>query len=134
MVLLDTCAAIWLANGDPMSERSRKAISASQADPGVYVSPISAWEIETLVSRNRLQSTLAVEAWFARLLALPGMRLAPMPPELLIASAFLPGTPPRDPADRMIAATARGYGLAIVTRDSELIPYGKAGHVMVIAC
>jgi PIN domain nuclease of toxin-antitoxin system len=58
-VLLDTCAAIWLANGDPMSERSRKAISESQAGPGVYVSPISAWEIGTLVSRNRLQLTLA---------------------------------------------------------------------------
>lgn len=133
-VLLDTCVAIWLANGDPMSDRSRKAISASQAGPGVYVSPISAWEIGTLVSRNRLQLTLASEAWFARLLALPGMRLAPMPPELLIASAFLPGRPPRDPADRIIATTARAYNLAIVTRDSELIPYGTAGHVQVIAC
>jgi PIN domain nuclease of toxin-antitoxin system len=62
------------------------------------------------------------------------MRLAPMPPELLIASAFLPRTPPREPADRIIAATERAYEFAIVTRDSELIPCGNAGHVQAIAC
>ncbi|HME27387.1 MAG TPA: type II toxin-antitoxin system VapC family toxin [Acetobacteraceae bacterium] len=133
-VLLDTCAAIWLANGDPMSSESRAAIGMAQAGPGVFVSPISAWEIATLVARNRLQLALAPDAWFARLTALPGVRLAPMPPALLIASAFLPGRPPRDPADRIIAATARGHDLAIVTRDSELIPYGEAGHILTIAC
>jgi PIN domain nuclease of toxin-antitoxin system len=44
----------------------------------------------------------------------------------------LPGNPPRDPVDRIIAATARAYDLAIVTRDSELIPYGRAGHIVTI--
>jgi PIN domain nuclease of toxin-antitoxin system len=68
------------------------------------------------------------------LLALPGLRLAPMPPELLIASAFLPGSSPHDPADRMIAADARAYGLTVVTRDGDLIPYGDAGHVAILAC
>jgi PIN domain nuclease of toxin-antitoxin system len=133
-VLLDTCAAIWLTNGDPMLPQSRAAITSAQAGPGVFVSPISAWEIATLIARNRLQLALAPEAWFARLIELPGVRLAPIPPRLLIASAFLPGRPPRDPADRIIAATARAHDLAIVTRDSELIPYGEAGHVVTIAC
>jgi PIN domain nuclease of toxin-antitoxin system len=129
-VLLDTCAAIWLVNGDPMSAQSRAAIKAAQAGPGVFVSPISAWEAATLVARTRLQLALAPETWSARLIGLPGVRLAPMPPELLIASAFLPGRPPRDPADRIIAATARAHDPAIVTRDSELIPYGEAGHLL----
>jgi PIN domain nuclease of toxin-antitoxin system len=133
-VLLDTCAAIWLANGDPMSSQSRTAIAEAQADAGVFVSPITAWEVATLVARNRLLMTLAPEFWFDRLIDLPGIRLAPMPPRLLIASAFLPGRPPRDPADRIIAATARAHDLAIVTRDSELIPYGQAGYVVTIAC
>jgi len=57
-----------------------------------------------------------------------------MPPELLVASAFPPGTPPRDPADRIIAATARAYDLAIVTRDGELTLYAQAGHVVTIGC
>ena len=115
-----------------MSPLSRTAIAMAQRNASVYVSPIAAWEIGTLVARNRLQLSLAPETWFAALIELPGVRLAPMGPELLIASAFLPGNPPRDPADRIIAATARAYNLAIVTRDNVLIPYGRAGHIVTI--
>ena len=134
-VLLDTCAAIWLMDGAPMNQASLDAIRAAQrAHAGVFVSPISAWELATLVSRNRIQLNRPPEVWFDILLSLPGVRLAPMPPAVLIASAALPGVPPRDPADRIIAATARAQGHVIVTRDGELVPYGAAGHVAVIAC
>lgn len=132
-LLLDTCAAIWLMNGDPMSAVSRAAISAAlAAGAGVHVSPITAWEIAILVAKNCLQLTLAPEAWFDRLLALPGLAL--MPPRVLIASATLPGSPPKDPVDRIIAATGRAFGYAIVTRDGELIPYARHGHIDAVAC
>jgi len=77
---------------------------------------------------------MAPETWFEAMLTLPGIRLAPMPPRTLIASAFLPGRPPADPADRIIAATARAENLVIVTRDRELLSYGDEGHVRVLAC
>ncbi len=121
-------------NGDRMSAASREAISAAQAAGAVHVSPITAWEIATLAARGRLTMRLSPEAWFRAVLSQPGVALAPMPPDVLIASATLPGTPPRDPADRIIAATARTYGQAIVTRDGELVPYGQAGHIEVIEC
>lgn len=134
-LLLDTCAAIWLMNGDPISRSSRQAIAAAQADnAGIHISPISAWEIGNLVARNRLQLALAPDAWFEAVLALRGVRLAPMPPRVLIASATLPGSPPRDPADRIIAATAREFGYVVVTRDGELIPYARAGHIEAMGC
>jgi PIN domain nuclease of toxin-antitoxin system len=134
-VLLDTCAAIWLMDATPMSPDSLAAIRAAQrAHAGVFVSPISAWELATLAHRNRIQLNRPPEVWFETLLGLPGIRLAPMPPAVLIASATLPGQPPRDPADRIIAATARALGLAIITRDGELVPYGAAGHVTVVPC
>jgi len=134
-VLLDTCAAIWLMNGDPLSPASRKAIAAAQAgNVGVHVSPISAWEIATLVAKNRLQLTLSPDAWFDTLLALPDVRLAAMPPQVLIASATLPGVPPKDPADRIIAATGRAFGYIVITRDGALIPYAKAGHLEAVGC
>jgi PIN domain nuclease of toxin-antitoxin system len=131
---LDTCAAIWLMNGDPLSAPSREAITTAQITGRVYISPISAWEIAMLVARGRLVLTRAPTAWFAALLALPGIALAPMPPNVLMEVAALPGTPPRDPADRIIAATARAYGHAIITRDAALIAYAAARHVDVIAC
>jgi PIN domain nuclease of toxin-antitoxin system len=133
-LLLDTCAAIWLMNGDPLSPESLEAIAAAQREDAVAVSPITAWEIATLAARGRLALTLAPIAWFAALLRQKGVVLAPMPPEVLIASATLPGSPPRDPADRIIAATARQYGHVVVTRDGELLPYARARHLDAIAC
>ena len=133
-VLLDTCAAIWLMNGDPLSPASRTLIAEAQAGGLVHVSPISAWELATLAARGRIALSLSPGAWFAALIGLPGVGWAPMPPEVLMASATLPGSPPRDPADRIIAATARHFGYVVVTRDGELLPYGQAGHMMVVGC
>jgi PIN domain nuclease of toxin-antitoxin system len=134
-VLLDTCAAIWLMNGDPMSASSRAAVAAAQAgNLGVYVSPMTAWEIATLVAKNRLRLSLSPEAWFDALLGLAGVRLAPMPPKVLIASASLPGVPPNDPVDRIIVATGRTYGYAVITRDGELRRYARAGHIELVEC
>jgi PIN domain nuclease of toxin-antitoxin system len=62
------------------------------------------------------------------------VRLAEMSPDVLIASSFLPGKPPRDPADRIIAATARDLGATLITRDRALLGYGKQGHLSVAGC
>ena len=74
------------------------------------------------------------ERWFQRLLAIPGVRLADLSPDILIASSFLPGDPPRDPADRIILATARDLGVTLITRDRLLLAYGENGQVNTIAC
>ena len=133
-VLLDTCAAIWLMNGDPLSPPSRAAIAEAQASGLVHVSPITAWEVATLAARGRIALSLSPNAWFAALIGQPGVAWAPMPHDVLIASATLPGPPLRDPADRIIAATARQFGYVVVTRDAELLAYGQAGHVQAMEC
>jgi PIN domain nuclease of toxin-antitoxin system len=74
------------------------------------------------------------QRWFARLFESRGVRLAEMSPDVLIASSFLPGKPPRDPADRIIAATARDLGATLITRDRALLGYGKQGHLSVAGC
>ena len=72
--------------------------------------------------------------WFDRLCGLPGVALAEMPPAVLIASCALPGAPPADPVDRILAATARAFGHTLVTRDRRLLDYGGEGHVRVMGC
>jgi PIN domain nuclease of toxin-antitoxin system len=134
-LLLDTCAAIWLMAGEPMSAASRAAIrDARTANRGVYISPFTAWEIGTLVAKGRLHLTLSPEVWFETLLALPGVRLAALTPKILLASTELPGTPPSDPADRIVAATARVHGHVVMTRDRKLLDYAQEGHIRVKAC
>jgi PIN domain nuclease of toxin-antitoxin system len=134
-LLLDTCTTLWISNDDPIAESARDALSqARRGGEGIYVSPITAWEIGLLVARDRISLMMSPLRWFLRLLEAPGLRLAEMPPDLLITSSFLPGTPPRDPADRIIAATAREYRLVLMTRDQPLLDYAAQGHLTALGC
>lgn len=134
-LLLDTCATVWIANDEPMSEQVSGVMRrAREREEPIYVSPITAWELGLLVSRGRMNLLMSPERWFFRLLQAPGLLLAEMPPDLLIASSFLPGTPPRDPADRILAATAREYSYVLVTRDRPLLDYAEQGYIRAIAC
>jgi PIN domain nuclease of toxin-antitoxin system len=53
---------------------------------------------------------------------------------ILVESCGLPGTPPDDPADRIIIATARAHGLTIVTRDGAILKYAQLGYVKALRC
>ncbi len=101
---------------------------------GLAVSPVTAWELAMLERQGRIALSLAPGAWFERFCALPGVALAEMPPSVPIASCALPGSPPADPADRILAATARAFGYTLVTRDRLLLDYGAEGHVRVLGC
>jgi len=134
-LLLDTCAVIWIAENETIAPQTIEALdNAHEAGAATYVSPITAWEIGLLTARERLKLLITPQRWFARLFETPGLRLADMSPDLLIASSFLPGKPPRDPADRIIAATARDHGCTLITRDRALLDYGEQGHVRVLEC
>lgn len=134
-LLLDTHAAVWIAEDQPLAKGAVEALDAAyRTGSTVFVSAITAWEIGMLVSRNRLGLATRPERWFQRLLAIPGVRLADLSPDILIASSFLPGEPPRDPADRIILATARDLGATLITRDRLLLKYGEDGQVSTIQC
>jgi len=134
-LLLDTCAALWITQDEPVAPEAAGAMHAAHREGApTYISPITAWEVGLLAARNRLNFLVTPQRWFQRLLEVPGVRLADMSPDLLIASSFLPGRPPRDPADRIIAATARDLGAMLITRDRTLLAYGEAGHISVLAC
>ena len=130
LLLLDTCALIWIAEDDPISAAAVQALNgAHRAGQPVYVSPISAWEVGLLTARGRLDCLMKPQLWFQRLIDGATLRLADMSPEILISSSFLPGTPPRDPADRIIAATVREFGYTVVTTDRILLDYAEQGHM-----
>lgn len=136
-VLLDTCAVIWLANGDPLqNDADHRIIHAALAD-GVFVSPISAWEIGML-SRPRAGRIIEFlpdpVTWFARFMAGPAIKTAAFTADIAIAASWLPEPLHGDPADRLLIATARHLAMPIVTRDARIIAYAAAGHVGAISC
>jgi PIN domain nuclease of toxin-antitoxin system len=134
-LLWDTCAAIWIAEKAPLSQAALDTLAAAHRK-GVasYISPMTAWEIGMLTARGRLQMLIRPERWFVNLFDTPGVKLAGLSPELLIASSYLPGEPPRDPVDRIIAATARELGATLITRDKVLLDYAEQGHLNGVEC
>ena len=133
--LLDTCAAIWIMNGDPLRGPAATELpQALERNGRLVISPITAWETATLVAKKRILLTLRPEVWFSKLCELPGVTLIDMPPSVLIASTSLPGKTPADPADRILIATAREFDYTLVTRDRLLLKYASSGYVRAMAC
>jgi PIN domain nuclease of toxin-antitoxin system len=134
-MLLDTCAVIWFAEDQHLAPTAYEALDeAFETQTPVYVSPITAWEIGLLTVRGRIALPAAPQLWFRRVVEVPGMALADLSADLLIASSFLPGRPPNDPADRILAATARELGYMLVTRDRPLLHYSEQGYIRALAC
>ena len=134
-LLLDTCALIWIVTDEALAPRAADALAAANNSGAIsYVSPVSAWEVGILVARNRLKLLITPQRWFETALKVRNIRLASASPELLIDSSFLPGKPPSDPADRIIAATARDLSCTLLTRDRELLEYGEQGYLSVVEC
>jgi PIN domain nuclease of toxin-antitoxin system len=134
-LLFDTCAAMWVVEGEPMKAAALGSIDESwRRSEFIFVSPITGWEIGLLAMKGRFRSRYSPQRWLEVLLEQPQIRIAELPAHVLLQSCFLPGAPPREPSDRIVAATAREYGFTVVTRDRELLDYGREGHLSVLEC
>jgi len=128
-VLLDTHTWIWLVGGDPrLGGAARDAITNDHAAGALYLSPISLWEIALKSSRGRLSLELPLRAWLMRAIQLTGVHLAEISPDVACGCAELPADFHGDPADRLIAATARVEGMTLLTHDKALLALAKKGY------
>ena len=135
-LLLDTCAAIYLLAAEPMTEAAYAAMDdAVDALRPLFVSPIAAWEVGLKASKGRFAYPISPRRWLEKLRDVPGIRMCELNADILLKSSFLPGMlRTRDPADRIIAATAREFGYTVMTRDESLLDYGRQGHLSVLEC
>jgi PIN domain nuclease of toxin-antitoxin system len=108
--------------------RTAEALNRAGWENRIAVSAITPWEIGLLVSKGRLQLGSDVMQWIRSALAKPGVRLAPLEPEIAVASTRLPFEMHADPADRILVATARHLGATLVTADGALLDLAKNGH------
>jgi PIN domain nuclease of toxin-antitoxin system len=96
----------WLENaGDPLA-----------------VSVISALEVAQLVKKRKLELPLGLPDWFDAALTDSGIHCLPVSPRLLHASTILPDIH-KDPADRIIIATAHDHDIQLVTADEAIQAY-----------
>jgi PIN domain nuclease of toxin-antitoxin system len=124
VIVLDTHALVWWANGDDaLSKKARTAIERELDGGQLVVSAISAWEIAMLVEHEKLVLSMDVGSWLTTVSAIEAVRFMPVDVEIGLKSVDLPGEFHKDPADRMIVATARKLAVPLVTRDEKIRAY-----------
>ena len=122
MILLDTCALLWLASDQTqLSEPSKKAIAAANAG-NLYLSSISAFEIAIKVRNGHLILPISTEEWIEEAIRLHGIEEIPINSSVSARSVLLPQLH-KDPCDRFIIATAQIYHLKILTKDKMIPKY-----------
>ncbi len=121
MIVLDTHIWLWwFGDATRLSDTAFRAIDQAMMRGEILISAISAWEVSMLVERGRVVLRKDVRDWVADTRRLPFVRFVPIDAGIAIASTRLPGVLPRDPADRLIVATALAEGVPLITADQKL--------------
>jgi PIN domain nuclease of toxin-antitoxin system len=126
-LLLDTHIALWLVSGDDRLRGSTRAlIDGCWRNGGtIFLSAITAWEIALLVDTGRIDLDIPVEAWIGRFLERPGIEAMPLSHHAASRAYRLHHLEHRDPADRLLIATAIELACPLVTYDDRIVRFGR---------
>ena len=123
--LLDTHVLVWwLDDRRRLSAAQRDVVASADAGSPLLVSDISLWEVATLHSLGRIRLTIPLREWLEKATAPPLVRRQGISPAIAETVAALPDSFHRDPADRILVATARVLGATLLTQDRRIIDAG----------
>jgi PIN domain nuclease of toxin-antitoxin system len=120
VILVDTHVVVWLAfDQDQISRKARTAVDDARKNAdGLAISDITLLELATLASKGRIRLDISLESFLqeveSRFIVLP------ISGRVCARAMELPATYPKDPADRIIGATALVEGLSLLTADREI--------------
>ena len=133
MILADTHVVVWAVEENRrLGPNARRLLIEAAAVDALFISVVSCWEIAMLAERGKLALSLEVSLWIERNLNRPGVRWAQLEPAISVDSVRLPGSFHNDPADRWLVATARHFGLPLLTADRAILAYSAQGHVATV--
>jgi PIN domain nuclease of toxin-antitoxin system len=119
--LLDTHVLIWwLGRNQKLPDRYRQVIEQASAETPLWLADISLWEIATLHSLGRIELSMPLLEWLEAATAPPLIRRIGIDPRIAAAVAELPDSMPRDPADRLIVASAKVLKATLLTLDQKI--------------
>jgi PIN domain nuclease of toxin-antitoxin system len=120
MILVDTHVVLWLAlEPANVSKKARAAIEETrQSGHGIAISDITLLEIAQLESKKRIKLNSSLETFLSEIEA--RFVVLPITGRVCVRAMGLPAVYPKDPADRVIGATALVEGLPLVTADDDI--------------
>jgi len=121
VILLDTHVLIWAAlTPEKLSERALRTINLARRQQRLAISDITLWEIAMLVDKGRVQVEPNCLAFLNILIESYRLTVYPISPEIAAKTSQLPSPINKDPADRIIAATALAEDISLITADQKL--------------
>jgi len=120
MILLDTHVVIWLAlNPEKISAKAHTAIAETRTNSaGLAISDITLWEIAAGAHKQRIHLDTTLESFLSEVES--RFIVLPITAQIAVRAFSLSAAYPRDPADRMLAATALVHGIPLLTADSNI--------------
>ncbi len=120
MILVDTHVVVWLAfDQEQISRKARAAIDDARKNAdGLAISDITLLELATLATKGRIHLDISLESFLQEVES--RFVVLPISGRACARAMGLPATYPKDPADRMIAATALVEGLSLLTADRAI--------------
>ena len=120
MILVDTHVVLWLAlEPERVSKNAKAAIDhARKNEDGLAICGITLLEIATVYGKGRVSLEMALESFLREVEA--QFVVLPISARACARTLTLPASYPKDPADRVIGATALVEGLALVTADAKI--------------
>jgi PIN domain nuclease of toxin-antitoxin system len=125
-ILLDTHIALWLDSGERLRPSTRALIDNCWQNGGtILLSAVSVWEIALLVDTGRIELDVPVDNWVQRFIERPGIEVVPLGCRAACRAYQLHHLEHRDPADRLLIATAIEHACPLVTYDERINRFAK---------
>jgi PIN domain nuclease of toxin-antitoxin system len=125
--LLDTHIALWLDSGNQNLRGPTRALIDDCWRKGgrIFLSAVSVWEIALLVDGGRIDLDLPIDAWVTRFVSRPGVEAAPLNHRAASRAYRFQHLEHRDPADRLLIATAIELACPLITYDERILQFGN---------
>jgi PIN domain nuclease of toxin-antitoxin system len=121
VILLDTHVLVWMvADEDRLSRRAKSAIQRARVGDGLSIADVTIWEVAFLIARGAIRTHNTIENTVRNFVTRSGVNVRPITAEIAVLATQFPDAYPKDPIDRLIGATARAEGIALVTRDERI--------------